>query len=88
MLTFTNVMSLQGIIRIAICVVALLPASARFRFFLPSLIFAHRHFTSQVFIYLNLNGMFRYLWPVNDSRGANLIPFKIPGAFNVVSPCC
>jgi hypothetical protein len=57
---FTNVTSLQGIIRIAICVLALLPASARFRFFLVSLIFAHRNFTSQVLIYLNLNGMFSF----------------------------
>jgi len=56
----TNVMSLQDIIGIAICVLAMLPASAHFRFFVASLIFAHRHFTSQEFIYLNRNGMFSF----------------------------
>ena len=55
----TNVVSLQDIIGIAICVLALHP-SAHFRFFVASLIFAHRHFTSQEFIYLNRNGMFSF----------------------------
>ena len=55
----TNVMFvLKGIIWILLAVAAEVPAAVRLCTLFAPLVFAHRYFTSQVLIFLNLNGMF------------------------------
>ena len=50
----------KGIVWLLLATVAELPPTVRLGILLASLIFAHGYFVPQVFIFLNLNGIFSF----------------------------
>jgi len=57
---------LKGIIWILLAVAAEVPAVVHLYILFTPLVFAHRYFTSQVLIFLNLNGMFCFSSAIDD----------------------